>query len=317
MDLAIDKSQIRATIFEHPEFVGFVEGMNRHFEEWRDNASKKLKELAPGCHPKEVISELAESLLAHYHNKPLLDPYDIYQYLMDYWADVMQDDCYLISSDGWKAETYRVIEFKNGKDGKPGKEIDKGWQCNLIPKNLILTKVFQKEALELKSLTLELEGVLSQLNEIGEEHGGEGGVFSTLDKVNKAAVASRLREIKGDKDAADEMTVLKHYIALCDSETQLKKRIKDLEVESDKAALAYYAKLKEAEVKELVVEDKWFVALRSAVQGALSALNQGIATRIRELAGRYESTLPSTQFRVEDCGSKVKQHLGKMGFAWH
>jgi hypothetical protein len=29
---------------------------------------------------------------------------------MDYWAETMQDDCYLIAADGWKVETVRIIE---------------------------------------------------------------------------------------------------------------------------------------------------------------------------------------------------------------
>jgi type I restriction enzyme M protein len=33
-----------------------------------------------------------------------MDKYDVYQHLMNYWNDVMQDDCYLIAVDGWKAE---------------------------------------------------------------------------------------------------------------------------------------------------------------------------------------------------------------------
>jgi hypothetical protein len=52
-----------------------------------------------GCHPKDVIAALAEDLLAHYAGKPLIDPYDIYQHLMDYWAETMQDDCYMIAAD--------------------------------------------------------------------------------------------------------------------------------------------------------------------------------------------------------------------------
>jgi len=65
--------------------------------------------------------------------QPLIDPYAIYQHLMDYWAQVMQDDGYLIAAEGWKAETYRVIETKKGKDGKPGKQVDRGWDMNLVP----------------------------------------------------------------------------------------------------------------------------------------------------------------------------------------
>ena len=75
-----------------------------------------------------MIAALAEDLLAHYTDKPLIDKYDVYQHLMDYWAETMQDDCYLIAADGWKAETYRIIE----KD-KKGKEKDKGWTCDLVP----------------------------------------------------------------------------------------------------------------------------------------------------------------------------------------
>jgi hypothetical protein len=96
-----------------------------------------LKTLGAGCHPKQVIVELSEDLLGHYQGQNLIDAYDIYQHLMDYWADSMQDDLYLIAADGWKAETYRIIE----KD-KKGKETDKGWACDLIPKPLIVAQYF-------------------------------------------------------------------------------------------------------------------------------------------------------------------------------
>jgi type I restriction enzyme M protein len=104
----------------------------------------------------------------------------------------MQDDCYLIAADGWKAETYRIIE----KDTK-GKEKDKGWTCDLVPKALIVDRYFAAEQEAIDKLAVELESVTDRLTELEEEHGGEEGAFSTLDKVNKANVAARLKEIKG------------------------------------------------------------------------------------------------------------------------
>jgi type I restriction enzyme M protein len=98
LDLAVEKSAIKSAIYEHPEFATFITGMNAHFAEWRKKSATKLKTLQPGCHPKEVIARLSEDLLAHYAGKPLIDPYDIYQHLMDYWTETMQDDCYLIAS---------------------------------------------------------------------------------------------------------------------------------------------------------------------------------------------------------------------------
>ena len=136
LDLAVEKSAIKSTIYEHPEFASFIDGMNAHFASWQQTSVAALKALQPGCHPKEVIAALAEGLLAHYAGKPLIDAYDVYQHLMDYWAETMQDDCYLIAADGWKAETTRIIE----KD-KKGREKDKGWTCDLITKALTRRQV--------------------------------------------------------------------------------------------------------------------------------------------------------------------------------
>ena len=199
LDLSVEKSTIKTTIHEHHEFVSFIAEMNAHFAVWRDTNAAILKELKAGCHPRKIIAQLSEGLLAHYADKPLIDPYDVYQHLMDFWSETMQDDCYLIASEGWKAETYRVIETD-----KKGKERDKGWTCDLIPKSLIVARYFSEEQAAIDQLVVELDSVTARLSEMAEEHGGEDGAFAELDKVNKTNVAARLREIKGDKDAKDE-----------------------------------------------------------------------------------------------------------------
>jgi N-6 DNA Methylase len=120
LKLAVPKDGIKTAIFTHPEFVAFSIGMAELFAAWRSRSAEMLKGLDVGCQPKVLISKLAEDLLEHYVGKDLIDRYDIYQHLLDYWAEVMQDDVYLIAADGWKAETYRVIE-----SNKKGKEVDK------------------------------------------------------------------------------------------------------------------------------------------------------------------------------------------------
>ncbi len=125
VDPAATQSDINGTIYGHPEFAAYIAGMNAHFDAWRQKRAKVLRKFSMGNHPKQAIVELSENLLAHYAKKPLIDNYDVYQHLMDYWASTMQDDFYLIATEGWKAETYRVTEIKKGKEGKAGKEIDK------------------------------------------------------------------------------------------------------------------------------------------------------------------------------------------------
>jgi type I restriction enzyme M protein len=310
LDLAVEKSAIKTTIYEHSEFAKFIAGMNEHFGVWRERSAATLKALKAGCHPKEIIATLAEDLLGHYLRKPLIDPYDIYQHLLDYWSEVMQDDCYLIAADGWKAETYRVVE-KN----KQGKEKDKGWACDLVPKPLIVARFYSKEEAEIKQLAVELEGVTSRLAELEEEHGGEEGAFAELDKVTKVNVAVRLKEIRGEKEAGDEAAALNDWLKLNTDETDLKKRIKDAEAALDAKVYARYPKLTDAEIKAMVVDDKWLATLDVSIHSEMDRVSQQLSQRVRELGERYSTPLPLVVERVIGLEDRVMHHLQRMGFS--
>ncbi len=311
VDLAVEKAAIKTTIYDHPEFAAFIAGMNTHFTVWRDASAAKLKALQPGCHPQELIAELSESLLAHYAAQPLIDAYDIYQHLTDYWAQTMQDDAYLIAADGWRAETSRVIETD-----KKGKARDKGWTCDLVPKPLIVARYFGKEQAAIDQLGAELETVTAKLTELEEEHGGDEGAFAELDKVNKANVAASLKEVKGDKDAKDVAAVLDEWLTLNAAEAELKKRSKDAEAELDAKAYARYARLSEVEIKALVVDDKWLATLDAVIHSEMDRVSQQLTQRVKELAERYETPLPQATGRVAELEAKVHGHLERMGFAW-
>jgi type I restriction enzyme M protein len=222
----------------------------------------------------------------------------------------MQDDAYLISAEGWKAETYRIIE-KN----KAGKEKDKGWTCDLVPKELVVGRYFSKQRAALEELESKLEGVSARLAELEEEHGGEEGFLGALDKIGKLEVKARLKEIQRDKESADERAVLREWLQAAEDETELKGQVKRLEQELDAKALAKYPELTESDIKALVVDDKWMENLSQAIVAALERISQELTRRVKTLAERYESTLPELTQAVQDYESKVAAHLAKMGFA--
>ncbi len=342
VDLAVDKAAIKTTIYGHPEFTVFTSGMNGHFAEWREKTARTLKALKPGFNPRQLVNRLAEDLLAHYAGKPLIDAYDVYQHLMDYWEAVMQDDCYLIADGGWKAETHRVIETKKGKDGKAGKSVDRGWACDLVPRPLILARYFAKEQAALDRIAAELESVTVRLADLEEEHGGEDGAFAELDKVNRASVVARLKELESERRdaagkpgkavsrsrlsvAAEPATVwgegsegeaLSAWLDLNGREAELKKRLREAEEDLDDLAYAQYPKLTEVEVKTLVVEGKWLATLDAAIHGEMDRVSQALTQRVRELAVRYETPAPGLAAQVADLEAKVNQHLAKMGISW-
>ena len=312
LDLAVDKAAIKPAIYQHPEFAAFIAGMNAHFAAWRTNSATTLKALQAGCHPKAIIVALAENLLAHYSGQPLIDPYAVYQHLMDYWAETMQDDCYLIAGDGWKAETSRVIETD-----KKGKEKDKGWTCDLVPKARIVARYFAKEQQAIDQLALDLETTAASLAELEEEHSGDDNVFSGFDKINKASVSDRIKEINNDPEASEEIAVLRDWLKLSADEAALKKRLKDAEAALDALAYAHYPKLNETEVKALVVDDKWLAALDAAIHGEMDRISQALTQRVKELAERYETPLPKLTEVVESLSTRVEAHLNRMGFVWN
>ena len=312
LDLAVPKQAIKPTIYEYPEFVTFIDSMNDLFADWQLCSTATLKELQAGCHPKTVIALLAEELLAHYTDKPLIHQYDVYQHLMDYWSTTMQDDCYLIATDGWKAETYRIIE----KD-KKGKEKDKGWTCDLVPKPLIVARYFAEQQAAIREQEATLESVAAQMTEMEEEHGGEEGTFSELDKVNKVNVTARLKEIKGDKEAREEADALNAWLKLNTQEADFKKSLKEAEAALDVLAYTKYPKLTEAEIKALVVEDKWLATISAAIHGEMDRISQALTQRVKELAERYETPLPQASTQVATLEQAVSGHLERMGFSWN
>jgi type I restriction enzyme M protein len=256
-----------------------------------------------------LIGKLAEDLLEHYVGKDLIDRYDIYQHLMDYWAEVMEDDCYLIAAEGWKAQTYRVIEAN-----KKGKEVDKGWLCDLVPKELMVARYFAAEQGEIESQQADLEAVTAQMEELEEEHGGDEGAFSELEKVNKASVTARIKEIKGDIEAKEEEKILKEWLKLNDRQALLKKTIKDAEVLIDRSVYDKYPMLTADEIKVLVVDDKWLARIGAAVAGEIDRVSQGLTQRVKVLAERYEVPLPELVSQVAELEARVAGHLAKMGF---
>lgn len=311
LDLRVTKSDIRSTILQHPEFAAFTARMNEHFGAWKTGAARTLLALKPGLHPKEVVHELAEGLLDHYESQPLVDRYGIYQHLLDYWAETLQDDLYQIAVDGWKAEPYRVIE----KNQKTGREKDKGWACDLVPKALLVARYFADDQAAIDALQAEAEAAAARMAELEEEHGGEEGFYSDLEKVNKAEVSRRLKEIKGDKSAKDEREALQAWLDLAQQEASLKSRCKDAEAELDKKALDRYPSLTESDIKSLVVHDKWLATLEARIHGELDRITQQLTRRIKELAERYETPLPQLTERVAELEAKVAGHLAKMGFS--
>ncbi|MDA8536378.1 type I restriction-modification system subunit M [Alphaproteobacteria bacterium] len=307
--------ELNETISSHPDYKAFEAQAAAHYHAWQSQVVDGLKALPIGMKPKQELAKLAEGLLVHYKGQPLIDPYDIYQLIMDYWEEVLSDDFYQIAAEGWKAEPYRVIELiKQGK--KKGQEKDIGWACDLLPKPLLVSYAFADEQADLDAKQAELESAEAALTEMVEEQSNDDGVFSDFEKVNAKEVNTRIKEINGNVEFEDELDVLKEWVDETRAVAALKKQVKAQDEALDKAVLDYYPNPTEAEVKEIVVNNKWLASLEVLIAEANQTVLQNLARQLKELAERYETPLPQLQQQTEELSAQVEQHLKAMGFSW-
>jgi type I restriction enzyme M protein len=162
-----------------------------------------------------------------------------------------------------------------------------------------------------------------QLEEMREEHSGEEGLLAEViegegdkQKVAVKAVKARLNQIGKDTLYAEERAALGAYAALLDQQTETKAKRKAAQEDLDKKIDAKYPRLTEAEIKTLVVDDKWMARLSVAVRGELDRVSQTLTGRIRQLAERYATPLPTLTAEVDALAVRVDKHLEKMGAVW-
>ena len=319
----VETQDLKATVLGHGEFDSYADSVSAIFNAWRETHKGLLWGLKVGARPRTVIATLSEDLLTRFVDLPLLNAYDVYQRLMDYWDDVMQDDIYQIAADGWtEAAQPRGIIVDKEKKIKETSDLTvnrKKYKMDLVPPVLIVARYFATEQAVIDSLELTQETVSRELEEFVEEHAGEEGpledALNDEGKVTKASVKSQLMTIQdnGGAESREERDALTRCLALIDAESKASKAVRDAQAALDQRVLSRYPTLTETEIKTLVVKDKWFASIWTAVEGEVQRLTQQLAGRVKELEERYARPMPVIEREVEALSEKVDAHLKKMG----
>lgn len=314
----VKASEVKNTILNHDEFKQFATNSLQHYHVWA--RASNLAEISVGDQPKALIAEISESLLQSYSQTPLLSKYDIYQILMDYWSDTMQDDVYVLVQDGWSTgKVLRELEVKKGEKLRETPDLVIGktkYKAELIPPALIVARYFADEQTKIDTLQSKLDSASQELETYLEENSGDDGLLNEAlndkDKVTKATVTARLK-IATDPD---EKSALKQAQKLFDNEANAKKALKKAQDALDLAVFKQYPKLSIDEIKNLIVDDKWLATLQSNIEAEIERVTQQLANRVKELEERYNEPLPAITKSVEDLNEKVAGHLKAMGLEW-
>lgn len=275
-----------------------------------------FNDLEPGFNPKTLIESVCSKVLKEFEKVEILDKYGVYQLFKDYYNEVLQDDWFLLSFNGFRsAKELRKLNPLKDKNKKanyleePDFVIQKTYyKSDLIPKNLIKQRFFEQEAKELEELENALNEKEALLDEFIEEHSNEEGLFDGL-KINESVLK---KELKNATDLEDEK-ILKTALELLEAKNKALKMKNKAHEELELKAFHQYKNLEINEIKDLIIQDKWLKSLKNALENKILKRINAFTSALNGIIQTYSNSLLELDKEVKESESKVLEHLKDLG----
>lgn len=273
--------------------LSFKEQKERYaqaIEEWESQVLPEMEAYGKGGRPKQVIERWSQALLyTMLRDSRLVDGYDAYQKLMEYWEDTLQDDCYMVSRDGW------ILILNAKKKNSNYTELE----CDLLPVSKVINEFFSAEhaaILDLKEKYDEKAAAMQQLiSEATDSLDDEDEIKQETARIKKTP----------------------EYKALEKAKKTLDKELKEKEQQLTDSIFEKYSYLGKHldEVQQLVIHRKWLPAIRARLLYLTQSVPHALSSELNALADRYSTPLPEIEAKVSSLENKVWSHLQEMGFA--
>lgn len=330
--LLIQKDDVHKTISENIEFLEYNKKVNNTYNEWKKIANPVLTNLNSTDSNKEIILNLSEEILEKFSKLELLDKYDVYQVLLAYWNETMNDDVLLIIQDELGYNLAKITDDikeepkeskkekkDSAKEKKPKEPKIIGWEGRLIPKQIVLDAFFALEQKEIEKAEEKLIQTESEFEEFIENNSDENGYFTDYmgddEKIDSKKITSRVKLLtKEKKTQNEEYKILNNYVDYESSIKSQKKHITELKKVLDDNCRNRYKTFTDAEIKDLLVNRKWYKAIDDGIQNLYITVANHLTKRIVELYERYENTLPELTAKLAEEEKVVFGHLTQMGF---
>ncbi|GAA7843808.1 type I restriction-modification system subunit M [Helicobacter pylori] len=312
--LKTECQNIKELITQSQEFHAFHASVLNAFE--RLELLETFNHLEPGFKPKTLIESVCSKVLKEFEKGEILDKYGVYQLFKDYYNEVLQDDWFFLSfNDFLSAKELRKLNPLKDKNKKanyleePDFVIQKTYyKSDLIPKNLIKQRFFEKEAQELEELENALNEKEANFEEFIEEHSSEEGLFYEL-KINESVLK---KELKNATDLEDK-EILKTALELLEAKNKALKMKNKAHEKLELKAFHQYKNLELGEIKDLIIQDKWLKSLKNALENKILKRINAFTSALNEIIQTYSNSLLELDKEVKESESKVLEHLKDLG----
>lgn len=313
---AVSREQIDGIINDNEDYQTQQATLKHHcrtdfMEQWQET----IYDLAESSEkPKALIERMGQSIRNLFGDGNLLvDEYDAYEQLMNYWAETMQDDVYMIMADGWKLNLRPKLK-EDKKEKKMVPVVVKTWndlESDLLPVEYIVNRFCKSELEACEELSASIAFMENEVVNLVEEN---DDVFDAKnfekEKVNLASVKKRAKVTKGEEQ--------EHLMEWLDLQSSIKAEKAKLKEANDKLLSRVkeeYDLLAQNEMRvKNLVKEKWVNAISTRIESELSRSIEQLKSQLSAISDRYDQTLPSIDKEVEDYESRVNAHLAQMGF---
>ncbi len=302
LDLMVDKDNLNEEITNSEEFINYSVALNKKINIWEQENKDLLYSTNLNSNVKQIINTLSDKILNIFDKDELIDKYEAYEYLMEYFNDTLKDDFYLIIENGWIPK----IVFAQDKNGKIKKN---EFDSDLLPKEIVIEEYFKEKNDKIEKLNDNLNDVCQKLDSIIQENTGDEEIFKDDEKINEKLIKEKIKE-----ETEDNISTLNKTLDILLSQKELKKDIRTHQEALNKLIIDKYNSLDEETSKDLIINKKWFKSIERKFDDKYEDLIYDLSNKIINEYENYDETLNQLSEKASGLESLVLKDLERMGF---
>lgn len=294
---------IKETIENNEDVVNFKNKFKHAFDGFDAFLYETLIDRMETVTIAKAETVIADDIFRRMKELPLVDEYEAYQILDDNWKTI-STDLEMIQTEGKEAivkvDPNMVTKKKDGKES----EVQDGFVGHIIPFELV-KKTYLKEYLgQINDIENQLSEIQSKYEEFIEDIPEDEKSGDFLSEDNTAFVPKEVAKVakqyskgkKPEEGSVDEILV--QVNALINKEKELKKQVKDLNIELDKKAIDKLENLTEEEQVELL-KLKWIAPILTGIENIPGTVISSLTSKVAKLSKKYEETMVDLSDKIE------------------
>lgn len=302
LDLVISKEKVNEEITNSEEFINYSVELSKKVNLWENENKDVLYSMNNDSKAQDIIKSLSDNILKAFTNDMLIDKYEAYEFLMEYYNDTLKDDFYLLIENGWIPK----LVFAQDKNGKIKKN---DFDSDLLPKEIVIDEYFKDEEEDLEKLNSDLNNYVLNFDSIVAENTGDEEIFNDEEKINEKLIKDKIKE-----ETETNIAILNELLNNLSLQKDLKKKIKSHQEALNCMIINKYSLLDEDTSKDLLINKKWFKSIERRFDDKYEDLIYDLSNKIVSEYENYEETLGQLSNKTSELESTVLKDLERMGF---